>query len=123
MLQLGPFAFLAAPLLGLLLLLPLIWWILRISPPAPRLVRFPAIRLLFGVRQEEETPARTPLWLLLLRMLLAALVIVALAHPLLNPSVGRGGSGPLLFVLDDGWAAARNWPAIGRGTCRARVCR
>ncbi len=86
MLQLGPLAFLSAPILGALLMLPLIWWILRISPPAPRMVRFPAIRLLFGLRQDEETPARTPLWLLLLRMLLAALVILALAHPILNPA-------------------------------------
>src|SRR3546814_15961541 len=92
MLQLGPVAFLAAPLLGVLLLLPLIWWILRISPPAPRLVRFPAILLLFGVRQEEETPARTPLCLTLLRMLLAALVIVALATPILIPFVAGVGS-------------------------------
>ncbi|MET4697148.1 hypothetical protein ABIE65_000159 [Constrictibacter sp. MBR-5] len=111
MLQLGPLAFLSAPILGALLLLPLIWWILRISPPAPRMVRFPAIRLLFGLRQDEETPARTPLWLLLLRMLLAALVILALAHPILNPAVGRIGTGPILIVVDDGWAAARNWPA------------
>ncbi len=109
MLQIGSIAFLSAPLLGMLLLLPLLWWILRVSPPAPRLVRFPAIRLLFGLRQDEETPARTPLWLLILRMILAALIILAFAHPLLNPSAGRGGSGPLLIVVDDGWAAARDW--------------
>ena len=111
MLHLGPLAFLSAPILAALLLLPLIWWILRISPPAPRMVRFPAIRLLFGLRQDEETPARTPLWLLLLRMLLAGLVIVALAHPILNPAVSRIGTGPILIVVDDGWAAARNWQA------------
>ncbi|MFN4088743.1 MAG: DUF4159 domain-containing protein [Alphaproteobacteria bacterium] len=111
MLQLGPVAFLSAPILAALLALPLIWWILRVSPPAPRLIRFPAIRLLFGLRQEEETPARTPPWLLLLRMLLAAAVITALAHPILNPSAGRTGAGPVLIVVDDGWAAARNWRA------------
>ena len=32
------------------------------------------------------TPAHTPLWLILLRMTLAALVVFALAHPLLNPN-------------------------------------
>ena len=107
--QIGPLAFSSAPILGALLLLPVIWWILRITPPAPQRVRFPAIRLLFGLRQEEETPARTPLWLLLLRMLLAALVILALAHPLLNPTGRAAGTGPVFLVIDDGWAAARNW--------------
>jgi hypothetical protein len=50
--------------------LPLLWWLLRITPPAPRRELFPAIRLLLGLRPPEETPARTPWWLLLLRMVL-----------------------------------------------------
>ena len=110
MLELGPLAFAAPAVLTALLLLPLIWWILRISPPSPRLVRFPAIRLLFGLRQDEETPAQMPWWLLLLRLLLAAVIILALAQPLLNPSRLLPGAGPVLLVLDDGWAAARHWP-------------
>ena len=38
-----------------------------------------------------------PWWLILLRMLLAALVILALAHPFLNPGAKLHGSGPLRF--------------------------
>ncbi|MSP67251.1 MAG: DUF4159 domain-containing protein [Alphaproteobacteria bacterium] len=109
MLNLGPLAFASPWLLGALALLPLLWWMLRVTPPVPRLARFPAIRLLFDLPQTEETPARTPLWLLLLRLLIAALVIVALAGPILNPRAGQEGSGPLLVVLDDGWAAGRDW--------------
>ena len=60
--------------------------------------RFPAIRLLLGLVPREETPARTPLWLILLRMVLAALVILALAHPLLNPQAPLAGNGPLVLV-------------------------
>ena len=45
---------------------------------------FPAIRLLFDLMPQEETPHRTPLWLILLRLLLAALVILGFADPLLN---------------------------------------
>ena len=41
--------------------------------------------------------------------LLAALVILALAHPLLNPQARLAGSGPLALVIDDGWTAARDW--------------
>jgi hypothetical protein len=36
-------------------------------------------------------------------------VIIALAHPLLNPQAQLSGSGPLVLVVDDGWAAARGW--------------
>ncbi len=108
MLTLGPIAFAAPWLLIALALLPVIWWLLRVTPPAPRRLAFPPLRLLLGLDPKEETPDRTPLWLLLMRLLAAALVILALAQPLLNPSA-VGGSGPLILVLDDGWAAARGW--------------
>ena len=75
--------------------LPVIWWLLRVTPPAPRRIAFPAIRLLLGLMPREETPARTPLWLILLRMVLAALVIVGAAHPLLNPQAQLAGTGPV----------------------------
>lgn len=90
--------------------LPIIYWLLRVTPPAPRRTRFPAIRILQDIVPKEETPAQTPLWLLILRLLLAAIVIIALAHPLLNPPARLGAAGgPLLLVVDDGWAAARRW--------------
>ena len=109
MLALGSFAFATPWLLVALAALPVIWWLLRVTPPAPRRIAFPAIRLLFGLRPREETPARTPWWLILLRTVLAALVILALSHPLLNPRAHLSGLGPLVLVIDDGWAAARDW--------------
>lgn len=114
MLTLGSLAFAAPWLLLGLAALPLIWLVLRVTPPAPRLQRFPAIRLLFGLPQREETPARTPWWLILLRVALAALVILGLAHPLLNPGGRLPGGGPLVLVIDDGWASARLWQARQR---------
>ncbi|MDE0383822.1 MAG: BatA domain-containing protein, partial [Defluviicoccus sp.] len=91
------------------LVLPLIWWLLRVTPPAPRLVAFPPIRLVLGLRSPEESPARTPLWLIVLRCLIAALIILALAGPVLNPTAGLHGSGPLILIVDNGWASARDW--------------
>src|SRR5438132_201521 len=111
MLALGSLAFVSPWLLVALAALPIIWWLLRVTPPAPRRIVFPAIRLLLGLVPREETPARTPLWLILLRMLLAALVILAMAHPLLNPQARLASTGPIVLVVDDGWAAARDWPA------------
>jgi hypothetical protein len=109
MLTLGSLAFAAPWLLLALAALPIVWWLLRVTPPAPRRMPFPAIRLLLGLVPREETPARTPWWLILLRTVLAALIIVALAHPLLNPRSTLPGSGPLILVVDDGWAAAHDW--------------
>jgi hypothetical protein len=109
MLALGSLAFASPWLLAALAALPVIWWLLRVTPPAPRRIAFPAIRLLLGLTPREETPARTPWWLILLRTVLAALVIVALAHPVLNPQSRLAGAGPVALVIDDGWAAARDW--------------
>src|SRR6267154_1635091 len=109
MLALGSLAFASPWLLAALAALPVIWWLLRVTPPAPRRIVFPAIRLLLGLTPREETPARTPWWLILLRTVLAALVVVALAHPVVNPQSRLAGAGPVALIIDDGWAAARDW--------------
>ena len=95
--------------LGAFVVLPVIWWLLKVNPPAPRLVQFPAVRFLFGLRRQEQTPSKTPLWLLLLRFVIATLIILAVARPLINPLPQLSGSGPLLVVIDDGWASAEGW--------------
>ena len=46
-----------------------------LTPPTPRRVAFPAVRLLYDLPVSEETPSRTPWWLLLLRIVAAALVM------------------------------------------------
>src|SRR3954451_8479299 len=109
MLALGSLAFATPWLLTTLATLPVIWWLLRVTPPAPRVISFPAIRLLLGLTPREETPARTPWWLILLRTVVAALIIRARAHPLLNRHGALPGEGPLVLVIDDVWAAARDW--------------
>ena len=95
-------------LLGLLLL-PVLWWLLRVTPPAPRSEVFPAIRFLLGLHATEETPARTPWWLLALRLVAAGLVIVALARPVIDAGTALAGNGPVLLVMDNGWASANDW--------------
>lgn len=107
-----PLAFLAPWVLTALVALPALWFLLRLTPPKPRKVDFPPLRLLLDVVAKRETPVRTPWWLLLLRLGLAALLIFALAKPILNPPpAASAGSGPLLVVVDNGWAAASEWDA------------
>lgn len=96
-------------LLGLLAL-PILWLILRAVPPAPARRLFPGVTLLLGLKDDESVSDRTPWWLLLLRMLAVAAVIVGLAGPVLNPRQDKDGSGPLLIVLDASWAGATRWP-------------
>ncbi len=109
MFSLGPLAFAQPWALAALLALPAIWWLLRLTPPLPKRIVFPPIRLLFGIVTERETSARTPWWLLLLRLLLAALIIFAASRPLWNAEAEVGGGGPMLLVVDNGWAAADRW--------------
>jgi Domain of unknown function (DUF4159)/Aerotolerance regulator N-terminal len=112
-----PLAF-AEPLVLLgLLSLPILWWLLRLVPPRPRRIDFPPTRMLFDIIPKEETPSRTPWWLTLLRLTLAALVIIAAAGPLWNPPVATTtASAPLLLLIDDGFAAANTWDARMRTT-------
>ncbi len=117
---LGPIAFLSPWLLAGLLALPVIWWLLRTIPPRPRRLEFPPTRILVGIENREKTPAQTPWWLTLIRMAAAALVILALAEPVLNPNSEKAltGSGPVVLVIDNGWSSATQWGArsfmIGR---------
>ena len=107
---LGTIGFLSPALLAGLLGLPVLWWLLRMTPPPPRREIFPAVRLLAGLPQDEETPARTPWWLLALRLLVATLIIVGLAHPVSAPgSLLSNRDGSVIIIVDDGWASAPGW--------------
>ena len=95
-----------------LICIPVLWWLLRLIPPRPRRIDFPPTRLLFAIAPREETPARTPWWLTLLRLALAALIIVAAAGPLWHPPVATTKTrAPLAMLIDDGWTAASTWEA------------
>ena len=105
--MIGALGFLSPWMLVALAALPLIWLILRLTPPRPRLVDFPPTRILLGLQDKERTPARTPWWLTALRLLLVALIIGALAEPILRPDLRlTAGTEPLLVVLDNGWDSA-----------------
>ena len=103
-------AFTAPWLLVGLIALPVLWLLLRAVPPAPIRRRFPGVALLLGLKDADTEADKTPWWLLLLRMAAIAAAIIAFAGPILNPKTRAGGSGPLLIVLDGGWADARDWP-------------
>ncbi|QJF49821.1 DUF4159 domain-containing protein [Roseobacter ponti] len=107
---LGGIGFTAPWLLLALLALPVLWLILRAVPPAPVRRLFPGVALLLGLKDDESVSDRTPWWLLLLRMLAVAAIILGLAGPVLNPEEESAqGNGPLLIVLDGSWGGATRW--------------
>ncbi|MGB7367887.1 MAG: BatA domain-containing protein, partial [Methylovirgula sp.] len=103
-----PLAFTIPAVLVALAGLPVLYYLLRVTPPRPRRVPFPPLRLILDLRPRDETPAHTPWWLLVLRLAIAAAIILAMAGPVFNPLPG-GESRPLLLVMDDGWPAAPSW--------------
>lgn len=108
-LSLSQIVFMQPILLSGLVALPALWYLLRITPPAPRRIFFPATRFLKGLVSDEQTPSHTPWWLLLLRLIMAALIIIALARPVINPAQTLYGDEAVRVVLDNSWAAAQNW--------------
>ena len=100
-------------LLLTLLALPILWLILRAVPPAPIRRMFPGVVLLLGLKDDDQVSDRTPWWLLLLRMLAVAAMIIGLAGPILNPETDdlAANDGPLLVVMDGSWVSAASWRA------------
>ncbi|MBV1705816.1 MAG: DUF4159 domain-containing protein [Hyphomicrobiales bacterium] len=93
-----------------LLGLPLLWWLLRATPPRPREMTFPPLKLILDLQARRQTPLHTPWWLLALRLAVAGLAIIAMAGPQLNPPPATTTArGPLLVLIDSGWPAATDW--------------
>lgn len=109
MLTLGPIGFLQPLVLLGLAALPALYILVRILPPRPRRVIFPAVRFLFGLQSPERTSSSAPWWLIALRLLMATLLILAFAGPVLRPNVQLQGPGAVLIVIDNGWASGGHW--------------
>ena len=111
MLSALPFTFSAPLALAALALLPALWLILRVTPPRPRRIDFPPLKIMADLVARRELPAHTPWWLLALRMAVAALAILAVAGPVWNPPrEAAAAGGPMLLAVDNGFGAAGDWP-------------
>lgn len=118
MLSLGALSFAAPWALVGLAVLPALWWLLRVSPPSPRRVIFPPLRLLLSLSSRDETAVRTPWWLLVLRFTLLAAIILGIAQPMVNAEGFLAGSGPVYILVDNGWASGQGWPDRQRELAR-----
>ncbi|MEM9059389.1 MAG: DUF4159 domain-containing protein [Pseudomonadota bacterium] len=109
MISIGSLAFLSPWILAGLIALPVIWFLLRAIPPSPRTQIFAGVRLLLGLEDEDRQSDKTPWWLLLLRCAAIAAALIGFAQPVLNLEQRLSGTGPVLVVMDQGWASAPDW--------------
>lgn len=94
-----------------LAVLPVVWWLIKLTPARVLHVKFPAVHLLQRIEKTETTAHATPWWLMVMRSIVVVALVIAAAHPIRNPGAGFPSEGPLLLVIDDGWAAAKDWEA------------
>lgn len=119
-------SFLSPWLLLALFILPGLWWLVRATPPKPRVQNFPSLLLLKKLSPSRQDSAHTPLWLLILRLIALTLLIVAFSRPIYIPSSQTHAPHDLTLVIDNGWAGASHWQekqktalALGEATFRA----
>src|SRR5262249_61668501 len=80
------------------------------APPGAHPTFSPPLKILARVLKREETPHKSPWWLTLLRLVMAALIVTALAEPIYNPREALPAHGSALaLVIDNGWASAKDW--------------
>lgn len=99
-------------ILTALLGLPALYWLIKISPPSPKIIAFSAIQFLLPLKQREETTTSIPWWLLAIRLLIAFLIIVGLAGPKLDAPNEFRPSGPAVIFIDNNWSTAPSWDKI-----------
>jgi hypothetical protein len=105
-------------LLAALAFLPLLWWLMRLLPPAPRTQIFPA-RVLLGHSATQSAQQRLPWWLILLRLLLLACLILGLAGPIWRAATARPTALRQTLIIDNGWSAATRFEEIRKLALRA----
>jgi Domain of unknown function (DUF4159)/Aerotolerance regulator N-terminal len=98
-------------LLTAFIALPILYYLLRLTPPPPARLPLPTLPLVRDLIPQMQKPQRSPWWLLALRLLIAGLIILAMAGPIWNSQRGKifASNGSLVLILDNGWAAAADW--------------
>lgn len=92
--------------------LPLLWLLLRITPPPPKVIKIPTFRFIKELKPESHTSKDTPLWLLLLRLAAISLIIIGFAGPVLNAQSYLKGQLPPRIIVDNSWQGAAAWDSI-----------
>ncbi len=110
--SIGPVHFDASP--WMLMAIPAtaaLWWLMKSVPRKPVQQIVPHIRLLYKLASQEQTPKRVPWWQYAAVATAVAGTTAALTSPTYNPEAPLSGDGPVMLVVDNDWAGARDWKA------------
>lgn len=102
-------------LLTAIFALPALFFLLRVSPPPANRIVFPAFRFIKDLQPDTHTARHTPWWILLLRILVLALVILAFSEPvknLQNDIAIKDDKNAVRIIIDNSWASAHNFEDI-----------
>ena len=102
----GPFLFGAPGALLALLALPVLYFIMRATPPPPQREQFPPARLLEGLHTEDQSRERAPWW----RVVPALAAPLAPSSPVFVPDARRPSPTPTWWSL--GPRCIRRWLAL-----------
>ncbi len=90
--------------------LPLIYWLVRTVPPAPRKVEFSTLKFLQDLDAPPNESGSISWWRFAMVAALYGGVVTALADPDLNFGGNPlDGEDAVMVVVDDGWLSAPNW--------------
>ncbi|WP_135080425.1 DUF4159 domain-containing protein [Terasakiella sp. SH-1] len=110
MLNIGMISLTSPWALSALLLLPLLWQLLKVTPPKPTVIKFPAVRILQELSTSQTLATNTPWWILLLRSLIAISLIIAMTGPRLNQTESTLSSDrPHIILIDNDWSVMERW--------------
>jgi hypothetical protein len=109
--MLGGFSFLLPSALIGLMALPLLWWLLKVTPPRPQRIVFPPLKIMADLIPEKLSAQKTPWWLLLLRLFALLVAIMILAGPFWQrpQSAISVSDKPLILMMDTSALAAPDW--------------
>ena len=114
MTAIGPFLFGAPLALLMVLALPLLLFILRATPPPPRQIELPSVRILEGISPRDETPRAHPggSGCCVSRPRSPRSSACRNRSMRRKPSRAQRSSGALLIVIDNGWPSATRWSEL-----------
>lgn len=92
-----------------LLSLPAVWFVIKLTPPRARTISFSSLFIIEKLKSSKKSSQKTPIWLLLLRMLIILILVLTLSDPYINLSKTFKSNSNTIIIVDDGWSSASNW--------------
>ena len=94
-----------------LALTPIIWIIVKSFPPIPKSYKFSSFFLLKKIDYDTSKNHKTPLWLLIFRMIFFLLIVLFFSKPFLKDkkSLTTENYEKYVVISDIGWSMAKEW--------------